>query len=665
MIEFKREETQSPPRRRLIRSRAIGLGGAGSNALDQIALDGIEESELFCLDTDIRTLKSSTAHQKIQLGRELTRGLGAGGDPELGAEAAEEVEEQIRAAVRGQVLVFVCVGLGGGTGSGAASLVCRLAREEGAFVTVFATMPFSFEGRRRIRQAQTALEDLEQVSDALITFDNDRMGELALSKDGIQQAFTNADKLISQSVRAVAALVSQRGLVQIGMDDLLAALKNPSSRCLFGHGVGTGKNRVQEALRNALRSPLLDEGRLLTHASSTLVHIVGGPSMTLAEVEQLMSKLNTHVHPDAHILLGMSVDDKMGDRLSVTVFSSLTLEELHRVPTADWTHDAETPATRGTGAGPAWSEEDEEAEEEGEAVVEMAAAPAGGQVSEDEDGWYDDLETEDSESEGMRDIAESEDALIVDEEDEGAGETGKGLDRVQVREDPAAAPVSATPGLEDVEAAGEIEGVFAKGEAGLSDYVRPVEVDSGVRKVLGGDRLQPEWDEEEDEDAPPPQASLEAAGPPASQASAFRLERSRQALEDEVEIIEDEALDVVEEVVWTDEETGAEEVELERNHPPGFGPDPQMEEEEAESYSPPPRREDEGAGPGVSAEASAAGSRARPEANLRRGGRRDPYQDELELEPGPRGQFDDSKIPTVVDGENLDIPTYLRKKMTR
>ncbi|HUF63576.1 MAG TPA: cell division protein FtsZ [Verrucomicrobiales bacterium] len=659
MIEFKREETQSPPRRRLIRSRAIGLGGAGSNALDQIALDGIEEAELFCLDTDIRTLKSSTAHQKIQLGRELTRGLGSGGDPELGAEAAEEVEEQIREVVRGQVLVFVCVGLGGGTGSGAASLVCRLAREEGAFVTVFATMPFSFEGRRRIRQAQTALRDLEQVSDALITFDNDRMGELALSKDGIQQAFTNADKLISQSVRAVAALVSQRGLVQIGMDDLLAALKNPSSRCLFGHGVGSGKNRVQEALRNALRSPLLDEGRLLSQASSTLVHIVGGPTMTLAEVEQLMSKLNTHVHPDAHILLGMSVDEKMGDRLSVTVFSSLTLEELQRAPMVE---DGE-----------------EEWPQHETAMPAGAALPAtgGGPASAGEDAWDDHGAGAEPESEEVLDIDDDEE----DPGEEDLGEDDKGLDdgeegeeeifdRVPVGEAPADAQAAAAD-LEEIEFSDEDEDeeVLAPEPAGLSPGgPRPVVLDAGARNGLSrGDAPQADWDEESEEKAPEVFAVPEAAEAPAPvpEASPFRLERNRQALEDEVELIEDESPDFVEEVVWTDDEAEAGEVELERNHPPGFGSAPTADADDEEPYPSPRQSEDGGVVPSGSAQGSAAPADSRPEPNLRRRARRDSYQEELELDPTPRGQFDDSKIPTVVDGENLDIPTYLRKKMTR
>ena len=330
MIEYQTEEQIEMIQAKGFLVKVIGVGGAGSNVLDQIALDGMEDAELICLNTDVRTLKTSTAHSKVQIGRQLTRGLGAGGDPELGILAAEEAEEEIRAAVRGQDMVFICTGLGGGSGSGAAPTVSRIAKEEGAFVVVFATMPFSFEGRRRIQQAETALKLLERSADALITFENDRMGELVLPKEGIQQAFGNADKIISQSVRAITYVVTQPGLIQIGMDDLLTALKTPISRCLFGYGAAKGKNRAQEALKTALRSPLLDRGKLLNKSRNVLVHIVGGGSMTLYEVELLMNEMSKNVGGETQILFGAATDEKMDDELSVTIISSLTLDDLRQ-----------------------------------------------------------------------------------------------------------------------------------------------------------------------------------------------------------------------------------------------------------------------------------------------------------------------------------------------
>ncbi len=344
MIEYQRAEQIELMQDKEFLVKVIGVGGAGSNVLDQIAIDGMDDAELICMNTDVRTLKASTAHSRVQIGKQLTRGLGAGGDPELGILASEEAEDEIRAAVRGQNMVFICTGLGGGTGSGAAPTVSRMAKEEGAFVVVFATMPFSFEGRRRIQQAETALKLLERSADALITFENDRMGELVLPKEGIQQAFENADKIISQSVRAITNVVTQPGLIQIGMDDLLTALKAPVSRCLFGYGEATGKNRAHEALKIALRSPLLDRGKLLGKSRNALVHIVGGPSMTLFEVELLMNEMSKNVGNDTQILFGSATDDKMDDRLSITIISSLSLDELRRHDSATQTETRETEA---------------------------------------------------------------------------------------------------------------------------------------------------------------------------------------------------------------------------------------------------------------------------------------------------------------------------------
>ena len=296
--------------------------------LDRAALDGMEGAELLSLNTDMRTLAQSVAGEKIQLGPNLTKGLGAGGDPELGKQAVLEVESQVRDALKGRSIIFLCVGLGGGTGSGAAPIVTRLAREEGAFVVVFATMPFSFEGQRRRDQAETALNELAVLSNALVTFDNGRMGELVLAKQGIHEAFSAADRMISESIKAVTRLVVKPGLVNVGLDDLMTALKTNRSRCLFGSGIAKGKNRAQSALKNALSSPLLDRGSLLQDAESVLVHVSGGAEMTLYEVELLMQGLTKHVPKSAHILFGAAIDEAMGDSLSVTVISALPENKL-------------------------------------------------------------------------------------------------------------------------------------------------------------------------------------------------------------------------------------------------------------------------------------------------------------------------------------------------
>ncbi len=325
MISYSRDTQDTIPASAV---KIVGLGGAGANMLERIALDSIDGAELLALNTDIRTLGTCLAKEKIQLGVNLTKGLGTGGDPELGQQAMLEAEAEVRAALKGQRIVFLCTGLGGGTGSGAAPIVSRIAREEGAFVVVFATMPFFFEGRRRREQAETSLNQLAVLSNALVTFDNNRMGELVLAKQGIHEAFASADQMISESIKAVIRLVIRPGLINIGLDDLMSALRTNRSRCLFGSGLADGKDRATKALRNALSSPLLDQGSLLREAQTVLVHLSGGESLTLFEIELLMQSLQKHVPEKAHVLFGAAIDPTMGDNLSITLISALPEDAL-------------------------------------------------------------------------------------------------------------------------------------------------------------------------------------------------------------------------------------------------------------------------------------------------------------------------------------------------
>ncbi len=326
MIEFTLEGSAAATPAANFAVTVVGIGGSGSNVLDRIALEGMPAAELICMASDVRVLNNSMAARKVQLGPKLTQGLGAGGDPELGLEAAQASEVEIRDLFEGKSMIFICTGLGGGTGSGAAPYVARLARESGAFVVVFATLPFSFEGKRRQKQANLALDDLRHQANALVTFENDRMGELVVPKKGIQEAFQLADRVIGQSVRAVTSLVTQRGLIRIGMDDLITALRNTDSRCLFGFGSAKGENRALEALASSLKSPLLDRGQLLAKASNVLVHVCGGPNMSLFEIQTLMGELQKHVGADAHLLFGAAVDPALGESLTVTVLTSLARE---------------------------------------------------------------------------------------------------------------------------------------------------------------------------------------------------------------------------------------------------------------------------------------------------------------------------------------------------
>lgn len=329
MVEYERSQSREGTEGNGPRICIVGVGGAGSNVVDRITLDRIVEATLVCAHTDVRVLGHSMAPAKVQLGAELMKGIGAGGDPDLGREAALFSREQIRQAVEGHDIIFISAGLGGGTGSGAAPVIAEIAKNTGALVLVVATMPFSFEGRRRLAQAEEALELLQKRADALVLFENNRMGELILPKDGIQKAFSQADQLIAQSLRAVSTITTTPGLVKLGLDDLTSALANANGRCLFGFGEARGQNRGAEALKKALKSPLIDQGRLLHQTKNLLVHVAGGESLTLVEVEGVMKQLGRHVPDQTHILFGLGVDAKLGDSIAVTLISSLGLNQLN------------------------------------------------------------------------------------------------------------------------------------------------------------------------------------------------------------------------------------------------------------------------------------------------------------------------------------------------
>src|SRR6266571_1327959 len=307
--------------------KIASVGGAGLNALDRIILDGLERADVVAINTDVQSLTSSVATRKVQLGRSVSRGLGAGGDPEVGYQAALESADEIREALADTGVIFICAGLGGGTGSGAAPYVAHAAREAGALVIAFVTLPFAFEGKRRNAQAREALARISEFAHAVVCFENDRMGDLTAPQAGIHQAFALADITISQSVRSIVNLIQRPGLIRIGFDDLLSALRTRNSRCLFGYGESDSDNRAHDALTQALKNPLMDRGRMLADSTHVLVQVAGGPGMTLSEVEILMQELGRHVHEQTQILFGAVIDGRLGDRLTVTIITSLAPEE--------------------------------------------------------------------------------------------------------------------------------------------------------------------------------------------------------------------------------------------------------------------------------------------------------------------------------------------------
>jgi len=317
--QYDREENPGDP----IYIKVVGIGGAGSNVLDRVMLDGIEGAELVAINTDVQSLTASVAAHKVQLGRNLTRGLGSGGDPELGCAAAEEATDEIRSVLEGGTVIFICVGLGGGTGSGAAPIVAQLAKEDNSLVLVFAALPFSFEGRRRCAQAAESLSRLRAIADAVICFENDRMAEITLPRMGIHEAFAAADLTISQSIRSVASILQRPGLLHIGFDDVCTVLRNGDARALFGYGDAEGENRAHDALARALKNPLMNRGELLEEAFHAIVHIRGGTNVTFGEVQIIMEELNRHISDQTHLFMGIAIESRMGNQLSVSILSAL------------------------------------------------------------------------------------------------------------------------------------------------------------------------------------------------------------------------------------------------------------------------------------------------------------------------------------------------------
>src|SRR5262249_42602455 len=327
MIQLNKQYSLPERLAEFIPIKIVSVGGAGLNALDRIILDGLERADVVAINTDVQSLTSSVATRKVQIGRSMSRGLGAGGDPEVGYQAALESVDEIREALADSGVIFICAGLGGGTGSGATPYVAHAAREAGALVIAFVTLPFAFEGKRRNAQAREALARLSEFAHAVVCFENDRMGDLTAPQGGIHQAFAMADITISQSVRSIVNLIQRPGLIRIGFDDLLSALRTRNSRCLFGYGESDSDNRAHDALTQALKSPLMDRGRMLADATHVLVQVAGGPGMTLSEVEILMQELGRHVSDQTQILFGAAVDSRLGNRLGVTIISSLSAEE--------------------------------------------------------------------------------------------------------------------------------------------------------------------------------------------------------------------------------------------------------------------------------------------------------------------------------------------------
>ncbi len=309
--------TDRPPGRPVL--RVVGVGGAGVNAINRMVEAEIEGVEFLAINTDLQSLQQSAAHETLHIGDSITHGLGSGSNPELGRAAAREAYDRITAMLRGSDMVFNAAGAGGGTGTGAAPIVAQIARELGALTVGIVTRPFQFEGTRRRDQAETGIEDLAEEVDTLIVVPNNRLLSVLERNVSMVEAFRVADDVLRQGVQGISDLVTLPGLINLDFADVRTVMSG-AGNALLGIGMGTGDRRAIEAAERAVASPLLETS--MDGAHSILLSITGGPDLSLWEVNESAKAVAEAAHPDANIIFGAMVDEKLEDNVWVTVIAT-------------------------------------------------------------------------------------------------------------------------------------------------------------------------------------------------------------------------------------------------------------------------------------------------------------------------------------------------------
>lgn len=300
--------------------KVVGVGGGGGNALNTMISGGIIGVEFIAANTDLQALNGNLAGTKIQLGGQLTKGLGAGADPEVGRNAALEDKEQLREVLAGADMVFVTAGMGGGTGTGAAAVISSVARELGALTVGVVTKPFSFEGRRRMAQAVAGIEELAQSVDTLITIPNERLLAVAGESATVIDAFTMADNVLLNAVRGISDLVLVSGFINVDFADVKAVMQN-TGKAMMSTGRASGPGKAVEAARQAIFSPLLED-QSINGATGLLINVSGGHQLTLTEISHAASLIHEVADPDANIIFGSVIDPALGDEVRITVIGT-------------------------------------------------------------------------------------------------------------------------------------------------------------------------------------------------------------------------------------------------------------------------------------------------------------------------------------------------------
>jgi len=297
----------------------IGVGGGGSNAVNRMIDSDLEGVSFRVLNTDAQALLQSSADRRVQLGQNLTRGLGAGGNPSIGQKAAEESKDELQQTLEGSDLVFIAAGMGGGTGTGAAPVVAEVAKQSGALTVGIVTKPFSFEGKRRMRQAEEGIARLAENVDTLIVIPNDRLKDI-IAGAPLQEAFRNADDVLRMGVKGISDIITCPGLVNVDFADVRSVMTEAGT-ALLGIGIGSGRSRALEAAQAAMNSPLLEAARI-DGAKGCVINITGGKDMTLEDMTSASEIIYDVVDPEANIIVGAVIDESMEGEIQVTVIAT-------------------------------------------------------------------------------------------------------------------------------------------------------------------------------------------------------------------------------------------------------------------------------------------------------------------------------------------------------
>ena len=303
----------------VVNIKVIGVGGGGGNAVNRMVENGVQGVEFVSINTDMQALNYSQATTKIQIGEKLTKGQGAGANPEIGRKAAEESKDQIAAALANTNMVFITAGMGGGTGTGAAPVVAQIARELGILTVGVVTRPFAFEGKKRLEQALSGIEELNKNVDSLVIIPNERLKYVSEQKITFKNAFEIADGVLRQAVKNISELITVPGFINLDFADVTSVMKD-AGFAHIGTGSAAGKDKAAEAAREAISSPLLETSIDMAHG--VIVSVIGSDDIGLDEVETAATMVQQAAHPDAHIIFGASIDENMDDEIRVVVIAT-------------------------------------------------------------------------------------------------------------------------------------------------------------------------------------------------------------------------------------------------------------------------------------------------------------------------------------------------------